>query len=141
MHYTRWRTHGDPLIVGESSRYKRRNKMPSGYIRVWAPGHPTAMKDGYALEHRKMAWDAGMFSDLSLQIHHKNEIRDDNRLENLEPKEESAHHKDHIAEAGFVDNQYGRFPVLTDKAEREAWARQHWKNSRARKKLKAQFEK
>lgn len=65
----------------------------SGYIRIWHPGHSTSTTDGYCLEHRYvMANHLGrtLFSDE--QVHHKNGIREDNRLENLELVVTRQHH-------------------------------------------------
>jgi hypothetical protein len=87
--------------------------MQLGYVRVWEPGHPLAAKDGYVLEHRKVVYDAGIEIPAGAQVHHRNGVRDDNRLENLEVKGESAHHRDHIVAAGFVRNQHGRFALRT----------------------------
>lgn len=55
-----------------------------GYYEVFQPQHPLAKKNGYVREHRMIAWDAGLFTDATLEVHHKNENKTDNRLENLE---------------------------------------------------------
>lgn len=88
-----------------------RRVMDTGYIGVWSPGHPTAHKDNYALEHRKVAWDAGILTNLANHVHHKNGDKQDNRPENLEALGESEHHTHHISEAGRVVNQHGQWPV------------------------------
>ena len=58
--------------------------MDTGYIRIWAPDHPVAKKDGHALEHRKVLYDAGIELPKGAHVHHRNGNRQDNRLENLE---------------------------------------------------------
>lgn len=60
-----------------------------GYVQIFKPEHPVAQKNGYVMEHRMIAYDAGLLTDLSMEVHHKNEIKTDNRLKNLEvlPKE------------------------------------------------------
>lgn len=59
-------------------------KLNNGYRRIWKPGHPMSHKDGMAQEHRVIAYDAGWEVPPGYHVHHKNEIRHDNRLENLE---------------------------------------------------------
>lgn len=58
-----------------------------------------------------MAWDAGLLTDLSMDVHHRDHDKQNNDLTNLEVMEKSDHHRQHIAEAGFVTNQYGVWPV------------------------------
>lgn len=55
-----------------------------GYYEVFHPKHPLAKRNGYVPEHRMIAWDAGLLTDSSMEVHHKNEIKTDNRLENFE---------------------------------------------------------
>lgn len=107
-----------------------RNPMANGYIRVWCPGHPTAAKDGYALEHRKIAFDAGLLVDLRRIVHHKNGVKGDNRIENLEVKTQSNHVREHALEAGTVVNQHGTWPVIGDQTERN---RQNYQRKKAKR--------
>ncbi len=55
-----------------------------GYIEVFQPQHPLSKKNGYVREHRMIAWDAGLLTDPAMEVHHKNEDKTDNRIENLE---------------------------------------------------------
>lgn len=48
-------------------------------------------------------------------MHHINEIKTDNRIENLEVMTASEHHKHHVEEAGFVTNQYGVWPLKNER--------------------------
>jgi hypothetical protein len=89
----------------------RRSVMRHGYVRVWAPRHPLANADGYALEHRLVLHDAGVEIPEGCHVHHRNGDKADNRLENLEVLGESEHHRHHAREAGVVVNQYGTWPV------------------------------
>lgn len=89
----------------------KRRIRDDGYIDIYNPSHPIARRDGYIFEHRMVAWDAGLLTDPSMDVHHKNHIRSDNRLDNLEPKTPEEHALDHAEEDGWVVNQFGRWRV------------------------------
>lgn len=59
-----------------------------GYIIVKDPGHPNAFKNGWVLEHLKVACEKyglpRIRTELGEQVHHKSGDRSDNRPENLE---------------------------------------------------------
>jgi hypothetical protein len=86
-----------------------RSVMANGYVRVWKPGHPTAAKDGYAYEHRYVAWETFGPFDLDHEIHHRNHDRTDNRPENLVILAAEEHRLEHAHDE--VVNQFGRWPV------------------------------
>ena len=74
-----------PIRVGTRPNYgSGRRVRADGYIELWRPGHPLARRDGYIFEHRLVAYEAGLLIDPELQVHHRNEDRADNRLENLQ---------------------------------------------------------
>lgn len=85
----------------------KRRVRPDGYVDIWKPKHPIARAEGYVFEHRMMAWDAGLLTDPSDEVHHKNETKDDNRLENFEILTPQAHHAEHHPIGAPVRNQYG----------------------------------
>lgn len=68
------------------SRWKGgRQVTADGYILVWAPDNPMADIKGYVLEHRLvMSKKIGRPLLSKESVHHKNGIRSDNRLKNLE---------------------------------------------------------
>lgn len=68
-------------ISGPGARVKRQD----GYIQIYYPSHPDAVKSGFVLEHRLVA-EAKYGRRLlrSEHVNHINQVRDDNRPENLE---------------------------------------------------------
>lgn len=55
------------------------------YIDIYSPTHPNAKKSGYVAEHISvMSESLGRPLFKSEQVHHKNGVRNDNRIENLE---------------------------------------------------------
>lgn len=77
-------------VAGESRTDDR------GYVHVFVPDHPRmqdrALKGRYILEHRLvMEQYLGRFLDSNEIIHHKNGIKNDNRIENLEIVLRNAH--------------------------------------------------
>jgi hypothetical protein len=62
-----------------------RKLTQDGYVLIWNPMHPLARKDGWVLEHRMVWYDAHGNLKPSETVHHINNNRQDNRLENLEP--------------------------------------------------------
>jgi len=62
-----------------------RFKDTDGYILIHNPKHPCARGDGYILEHRLvMMEELGRYLESYEIVHHRNGIKDDNRVENLE---------------------------------------------------------
>lgn len=63
-----------------------RNVTKRGYVHVYKPEHPNArQRKRYVLEHRLvMEKYLGRFLEPTECVHHRNGIKDDNRLSNLE---------------------------------------------------------
>lgn len=85
----------NPSIQGENHRWWRGGKFKTkaGYIKVYSPGHPYARNrgaktlgsGGYVFEHRLVV--EKFLSRYLLpeeKVHHRNGIKDDNRIENLQ---------------------------------------------------------
>ena len=95
MHYARVARHGNVFAYNRPGPRKGyTNRIPgepryfdkqSGYVNTWAPLHPNANKDGTVAEHIYVMSKHLQRGLLPHEVvHHKNGVRDDNRLENLE---------------------------------------------------------
>lgn len=90
-------------LKGKFSRPTRfgghRKKRADGYIYIYCPNHPYASAEGYVMEHvLVMEAQVGRYITREYVVHHKNHIRDDNRIENLELMTFSEHAKLHLEE-------------------------------------------
>lgn len=70
-----------------------RIKDQFGYILLYLPEHPRGKSNGYVHEHRIiMEKQIGRYLKKTESVHHKNCIKDDNRIENLELMQHRVHH-------------------------------------------------
>jgi hypothetical protein len=84
------------LIGEKNSNWQGGRNCVNGYILVWLPRdsffYPMTDRKGYIREHRLvMAQSLGRCLQPFENVHHKNGVKDDNRLDNLELTMQSAH--------------------------------------------------
>jgi len=84
----RYADHSESMIGlrGEKNYYWKGGRLKSteGYIKIYLPEHPHGDIKGYILEHRViMEKHIGRYLSPSEQVHHRNGIKNDNRIENL----------------------------------------------------------
>lgn len=84
------------LSIKKSKGIGKKKLTSTGYIKIYFPDHPKSDKFGYILEHDLiMECIIGRWLKDDEIVHHKNEIRTDNRKENLELMTRSEHSKYH----------------------------------------------
>jgi len=80
-----WSEHPEKLLMGEKNpSYKGGRCKKGGYFFILSSEHPFCDCKGYVAEHRLVAEkELGRYLTSEETIHHINEIKDDNRPENL----------------------------------------------------------
>ena len=74
-------------------------KRGDGYIKVYVPDHPNSTADGYVMKHiLTVEKSIGRYLLPDECVHHKNRVRDDNRLENLMLMTKAEHAALHMKE-------------------------------------------
>lgn len=90
----------------------RRTAGHGGYVRVYAPEHPTA-KQGSVFEHTLVAEKKlGRYLEKDEVVHHINGIKDDNRPENLEVCKRSEHVHHHFTAGKGIQSLHKRIKYL-----------------------------
>lgn len=88
--------HGHNIKGENNQNWKGGKRHHCGYILLLKPDHPKADKTGYIREHRYIYEQYYKCCLLDwVDIHHINGIRNDNRIENLEPMSKSKHVSNH----------------------------------------------
>ena len=97
-----------PGPVGpQNPKWKGGRKFSKCYFYLLLPDHPNCNPDGYVLEHRVvMEKFLGRYLDRKEVVHHKNGLKTDNRIENLELHKSNG---DHLSEHSktWKRNEFG----------------------------------
>lgn len=114
-HYQRLNLHGDTLDHKPIIERKGWHMHPTGYKVLSGTGHPNANRAGTIMEHIKIMSDyLGRPLTKGENVHHKNGIRTDNRIENLElwtkRQPNGQRVSDLIENALEIINEYGNDP-------------------------------
>jgi hypothetical protein len=96
----------EKISLSHKGKYKKptefgghKKQRKDGYIYVYNPTHKNATKDGYIMEHILiMEKYIGRYLKDDEVVHHKNKIRNDNRIENLELMTFTEHARYHMLE-------------------------------------------
>ena len=83
--------HKRKISLAKKGRFKKESMYgghkklrQDGYVIVYCPLHPNATADGYVMEHiLVMESQIGRLLAADEVVHHKNKVRNDNRIENL----------------------------------------------------------
>jgi hypothetical protein len=86
----------------DNPRWRGGRSVENGYVQLWVgKDHPMSDAQGYVLEHRLVVSDhIGRPLTADEHVHHVNEQRDDNRVENLQLLTAAEHAQHHKGKAG-----------------------------------------
>lgn len=80
-----------------------------GYVLIFAPDHPNSRPDGYVLEHRLVMSEVlGRPLTNAEIVHHKDENKQNNAIENLEILTLSEHQRHHNKSRSLLRDRLGR---------------------------------
>lgn len=100
-----------------------------GYVMIHSDTHPFKNVDGYVFEHRLVVEenadkfdekcfiviDGNKYLKREYEVHHKNEIKTDNRIENLVVLTKAEHRRLHNSQRKIIRNRYGQIVAFVKK--------------------------
>lgn len=101
-----------------------------GYVLVYSPNHPFSDKSNYVFEHRVVMENMiKRFLRPEEKVHHKNGVRNDNRIDNLEllPSQSEHARKHYILDGRWGKDWTGLKMSITTKKKMSVSARKAWK--------------
>lgn len=111
-------TYYSVVIDNDVHNVTGRKRTRFGYVTLLIKTHPNAAKDGYIFEHRVVKeMCLGRYLKENEVVHHKNGIKHDNRIDNLEVMDHAEHTIMHHTGLRRSEDTRRR---LSDKA-RERW--------------------
>jgi hypothetical protein len=108
---------GMKMPKGHSSMEKNPNwkggiKKLNGRVLVKAPSHPKANNQGYVMRSHLVLESNGVVIPNGFHVHHKDEVRDHDSPENLEPLTNSEHRKLHCeTQSRDKTGKFGRVAI------------------------------
>ena len=100
----------EKMRISKSNGIGAKSISPTGYVRIYFPDHPKSDKWGYILEHDLiMECNIGRWLQNDEIVHHKNGIKTDNRIKNLEIMTRSKHMQIHMKERKIKNVQSCNF--------------------------------
>lgn len=66
-----------------------------GYVDLYRPGHPLARGSGWVGEHRLVAWEHGILTNPTDDVHHIDSDKTNNEPANLEALSHGGHAREH----------------------------------------------
>lgn len=86
----------EKISIANAGGIGKKVKSSNGYIKIYFPDHPKSDKRGFILEHDLiMECNIGRHLYKDEIVHHKNEIKTDNRIKNLQLMTRSEHTRYH----------------------------------------------
>ena len=80
-------------------------------------------------------WDAGLLTNPTDHVHHIDRDKQNNAIDNLEVKDPSTHAIDHVAENGYIKNQFGEWATEQTSERKRARDRERAATMRSAAKL------